>query len=161
MAEFTTNTTSVDSKVFTGKLDSSYITARQAANSSLEFKKLLWPDIVKNYGNGYYGFMDLISNKTPFNFEGSSITVVEENKLDYTVKVGTNAGAGIAVAAANAPTTFKLDKTTDYDSANNPRLRVGDTIYIPRAYTGTGEVAMYQVKSIAGATDELILQQLL
>ena len=156
MAEFTTNTTAIDSKVFTGKLDSSYITARQAANSSLEFKKTLWPDIVNNYGKGYYGFMDLISNKTPFNFEGSSITVVEENKLDYTVKVGTNAGAGIAVAGANVATTFKLDKTSDYDSSNNSRLRVGDTIYIPRAYTGTGEVAMYQVKSIAGATNELI-----
>ena len=155
MAEFTTNTTSIDSKAFVGKLDNAYITARQAAQN-IEFKKLLWPDIVKNYGNGYYGFMDLISNKTPFNFEGSSITVVEENKLDYTVKVGTNAGAGIAVAIANAPTTFKLDKTTDYDASNNPRLRVGDTIYIPRAYTGTGEVAMYQVKSIAGATNELV-----
>lgn len=156
--------TNLTSNVYNGALDSNFITAREAATSSAEFKKRLWPEIVAKYGEGKYRFMDLISHGgSPFNLTGPDITVLEENSQKFVITVGDiGGGVGIATTAGGANASLQLD-AGDYNSATGSlRLREGDEVIIPRGYTLSGNNEHYQahIASGSGATTVFSLRPL-
>jgi len=161
MAEYTVRTGEVDSKAFAGKLDATYVTAREAAMSDLEFKKRVWPGIFKSYGNARYTFMDLLTMQTPFNFIGRDITLIEEQNLDYLIEVGDVGSTHGINTTANGAVAYLILAASGYDSNTGAlRLRVGDSVIIPHAYTSTGNNEHYRIQSISsgsGATTKWAL----
>jgi hypothetical protein len=123
---------------------------------SFELVPQIWKEVFYIYGNSFdlFEFLNLMGNT--MNIKGRNLKIFEQAAIEKPITladIGT--GVGIATGAAGATISFKIS-TADYDTNNNPPLRVGDSILIPRAYqTNTAKEYEYRVMSVSGTTNTL------
>ena len=138
-------TTKTTSKVFKGAYNTEWATIETAI-----FDTKYLPEVYHIYGDLVRATNLLgIAGKT-MSVPNTTISHFERYSPSYSI---TLLGA---IETGTGDITFQI-ATSDYDANDNPPLRIYDTIEIPYKYmpTGVNEDRLYQIVSVAGATDDL------
>jgi hypothetical protein len=115
-------------------------------------RKYYLPEIYKTYGKsfGLHDFLNMTGKKGLV--PKRTVSFFEKGNI----KANITLSAAIATGSLGAAVNIKLD-SADYDSSNNPVLRIGQTVYIPQRYQGASISIpqAYQVVSSSGTAGDL------
>ena len=133
------------------RVQGNYTQAWKSIHSDL-IRKYYLPQIYKTYGRGF-DFLDFF---TMIGKKGLSPSPTVRFWEKGNIKSNITLSTAIATGAVGAEIAVKLS-AGDYDTNNNPVLRVGQIVFIPQKYqpAAINIPQSYQVTSVSGSTNDL------